>query len=101
MIPGESNGTERTVSPFSSVVCRIGNGKTLSAARLVAGAAAASPINARINLPAKHLIITRSANILGQSFVGCETHQSRLPGERPDQRDENVLSGPSLPICTV
>ena len=39
MIPGESNGTESTVRPLSSVVRRIGNGKTFSSSRPEPGAA--------------------------------------------------------------
>src|SRR4051812_17953198 len=39
MIPGESNGTESTARPLSSVVCRIGNGNTFSASGGDGGAA--------------------------------------------------------------
>ena len=58
MIPGESNGTERTVRPFSSVVWRIGSGKIFSfcGARLGSGAAA-RPRRTSGNIPARRFFI--------------------------------------------
>src|SRR4051812_25618267 len=80
MIPGASMGTERIFRPLSSVVCRIGNGKTFSSPRPGAGDTA-RPSSTIGNILAIRLIIAGSVMRGRATRLGIVSDRHERDGE--------------------